>query len=323
MIYLISSHGYEQDPEYNTPTQYVPQGRTLITLAPKGMSINITELDRMLPILKTLTDESPEEIMHIVSAVLDLPLTQIRIYNEGSPIPNITVPLMNHHHIKRFHFAFKSGVFRLPNIPDIDRKKCPLPDKYNTLTNMYLQNEYMSEENLIPYKQSLLSDKVAFDEVYKGSVIKPKVSKSALFGTTTMERTLYDILEDVGPGTYIYAGCRTAMYNERQLTSIYMQIAELYKKYITSPRSPDERLQLNTLQGNQYFIKVRDVNYRNVSDMIRTIDRLLEDDTISSMSSRDVKRALRYSLFLRQVLQETPEWLAKSSPQSRSGGRKQ
>jgi hypothetical protein len=125
--------------------------------------------------------------------------TSIRVYGPGDKYPALTNSLMMDFHEGQF---LKSGVFRVTEIPSIDRTRLP----------PHGENRNLGSTMCPQFTGMVKSDYTinVHDELYKGNIFKPAQQFGNLNELKQRGFKLDNIMDVIGDGVYYYFGCRSA-----------------------------------------------------------------------------------------------------------------
>jgi hypothetical protein len=134
--------------------------------------------------------------------IMQLIQQPMHVYLPGERVPNLSTDLFLIFKKPKEIALFKSGVFRITHLPEIDHNKLPKATHNlgSPLCNPYIGK--IATENHF--------NKAVHHEMYKGNVFKPVQEKKGFAAMQSAHYSLQDIMASVGSGVYYYIGCRSA-----------------------------------------------------------------------------------------------------------------
>lgn len=206
-VYLVVGHGGETVVNFKKRTK-MPNDKVLVVFPvcarPNFMDSGCKFMDMFNTPAFAKWMRNPIKYKKEIVRELNRP---IRIYLPGEYVPEMTTNLFLDFK-KNTTVIAKSGVFRLNNIPEMNRSVMRLPTAVEEQLGSPLCKRYAGVIN----KPLDYTSKV-HHEVFKGNVYKPAAVKNSYSYLQFRSFKINDILKEVGPGIYFYTGCRVSHAN--------------------------------------------------------------------------------------------------------------
>lgn len=135
--------------------------------------------------------------------IMQLIQQPMHIFLPGEHVPNLSTDLFLVFKKAKFISVAKSGVYRITNMPEINRERLPA-SKYN-LGSDYCHPFIGQIESEGHYNNAV------HHEMYKGNLFKPVQTKKGYSEMSAGNYSLQTIMGEVGTGVYYYIGCRSAL----------------------------------------------------------------------------------------------------------------
>lgn len=221
-IYLISGHGSEEVEPFEK-RQVMPEDKVLI-IFPVCSRPNF--LDKICTFIKELKDpqynhlfRNPIKYRRKITKLINQP---IRVYLPGESVPNISTNLFLDF-VKENTVLAKSGVYRIQNIPEIERTLLPEAQRKEENLGSPL---CLPLSGVIP-KPSAYTSKI-HREVFSGNIYKAAAQRDTFENLKQRTFNVMDIMKEVGPGIYYYIGCRSS--HQAIKVEKYLEILEASEK---------------------------------------------------------------------------------------------
>lgn len=201
-VYLVSGHGNETGVAFED-RPVLPEGVTLVVFStcfrPNFVNHICDFMDTFVGNLSENVLSDPIKHKELIERTLGVP---IRVYKPGNKYPVLANTLFLNFEAHKTQIL-KSGVFRIPDIPQIQAAYNMNDDR---IVDIY---KCMKYSRVIPspahYSKSVHKD------IYDGNVYNPAAAKQLSYAD--MKERLFpmsDIMRKVGPGVYYYLGCRSS-----------------------------------------------------------------------------------------------------------------
>ena len=201
-VYLVSGHGSETGVPFED-RPILPEGVTLVVFStcfrPNFADIVCDFMDVFIGELSEAILADPVKHKELIERVMGTP---IRIYKPGSKYPVLSNNLFMNFEAHKTQIL-KSGVFRVPDIPQIQAA-------HNLNDNRVLGlNNCMKYSRII--KNPAYYSKTVHKDVYDGNIYKPAGAKQLSYTDMTLRKfAMSDIMSKIGSGVYYYLGCRSS-----------------------------------------------------------------------------------------------------------------
>lgn len=221
-IFLISGHGNE-DVVHFKARWTMPQDKALIVFP---VCARANYLDKVCKFVEAFNDKkylklfrNPIKYRKQLVKIIDQPM---RIYLPGESVPHLTTNLFLDYE-KDTTIIVKSGVYRIHNIPEMNR---------DILRKANKKAEELGSPLCVPLsgviEHTRNYNSTVHKEVFAGNVYKPAKEGKTFNGLKARSFTIKEILEDMGPGVYYYIGCRSTHFPVRP--DAYLSIYEASEK---------------------------------------------------------------------------------------------
>jgi len=203
-IYLINGHGFENVIDFEH-RNVMPDDKVLIVFPvcarPNYMDTGCQFMELFdNPDNKKIL-RNPIKYRKEISRILKRP---IRIYLPGEYVPEMTTTLFLQF-TKQTTVIAKSGVYRMGNIPKMDRNVLREAQNGIELLGSQSCKEFSGVINRpIDYTSEVHKN------VYKGNIYKPANKRDTFNKLSERYFKIKDILHDTGTGIYYYMGCRSS-----------------------------------------------------------------------------------------------------------------
>lgn len=333
--FYIDGHGHE-DPVDFIERFRLPQNTWLVLFTNGGVPLFTREACRFLDFVRNKKNlhklNNPEKYKNELSKYFP----SIRVYKPGDYIPNISTSLLSDH--KEKYYYNKSGVYEIPNVPMINRKRFPVPNA-NPIKLLTNNIENTAQMGFLPalrcYKYSIFtvpgSERLTqeeYEELYRGSLVKPGYANY-----DKMDYNLSSMITMLGEGVYYFGGCRSTIYAKEEdpmyekisallFSACYLLRARLqtvHALYSLNKKNPVKQQDIL----NKANITVEDLNNFDRHKKSRAYKRL----NIFDIDDIDVKTNIQYHddfvnmarfillhfqhLIQRNTVSEIEEWLAQ------------
>jgi hypothetical protein len=221
-IFLISGHGNENVVNFKARWT-MPQDKALIVFP---VCARANYLDKICKFAEAFNDtkylklfRNPIKYRKQLVKIIDQP---IRIYLPGDSVPYLSTNLFLDFE-KDTTVLVKSGVYRIHNIPEMNR---------TVLRKANKKAEELGSPLCVPLSGVIEHTRdynsTVHKEVFAGNVYKPAKEGKTFKGLKARYFTIRQILEDMGPGIYYYIGCRSSDMPVRP--EAYLSIYEASEK---------------------------------------------------------------------------------------------
>ena len=216
-IFTVVGHGTEEFTEFSD-RDTVPDGYTLVTLTKMA---DTSKMSDVCPILSLLSKEENRVLLsdpiRNKNTIQDRIGHNIRIYSAGRKYPKLSVKLLADWTVvgkrKNYKQIIQSGVHKFPiespDVPpfiDISEEEISIIkskyfeiDKYIGVCGKFIH--YFPQELIIPNQKKYRQ--IVF---YNSLIPTPEESKNV---HTPVEKTLNEIMAELGPGIYYFIACRS------------------------------------------------------------------------------------------------------------------
>jgi hypothetical protein len=204
-IFLISGHGHENVRSFKS--RYImPDDKALVVFPvcsrPNFMNIGCKFVDIFMN--KTMKGYLRNPIKY--RRELNREMGQnIRIFLPGERVPDLGTNLFLNFDKAGGSVLAKSGVFRLNNLPEIDRSVLPAA---TTIEQQLGSSLCVRVSGVIPSIPDYTT--AIHKEVFKGNVYKPAGRGTSYKALENRNFKLKDVMDEVGSGIYYYIGCRSS-----------------------------------------------------------------------------------------------------------------
>lgn len=209
-IFLVIGHGSEDLVNFSKRTK-VPYDKVIVSFAICGRVNFMQTCCRIASMMnrKEHTEllSNPIRNKDAIEKLFDL-LLPMRIYLPNEYVPQLSTNLfLDFHDFEKEEMVImKSGVYRINDIPPIDRDILPGVKTVGQKLGTSFCTPFIGLlENPSKYTQAV------HNEVFKGNLYEPALTKGKNFRDYQLNRTftLADITNTVGKGIYYYIGCRS------------------------------------------------------------------------------------------------------------------
>jgi hypothetical protein len=201
-LYLVMGHGSEY-PESVSKRLRMPKDKILVVFPvcsrPNYMNLACKFIDAYKKKENHKLFADPLKNKDRIMSMIQQPM---HIFLPGERVPNLSTDLFLAFKNPRSITMAKSGVFRITNLPEINRER--LPKSRDNLGSPLCDPVIGSIKDEGHYNNAV------HHEMYKGNVYKPVQPKKNYTGMTSASYSLQKIMDEVGPGVYYYIGCRSA-----------------------------------------------------------------------------------------------------------------
>ena len=206
-VYLVNGHGSENIVDFKKRVK-LPEDKILVVFPvcgrPNWMNIVCLFMDIFNDPKNIKLMTNPVKYQKQIEKLLGY---DVRVYLPGSKIPQMSTNLFFNFELEKT-VLLKSGVFRLCNVPPIDRKRL----KEINNPRLFLGDVSCKKYIGMVDEPSAYSGQT-HHEVFKGNIM-PEAGKRESYNTLVRRNfTISEIMEKVGPGIYFYTGCRSSRQN--------------------------------------------------------------------------------------------------------------
>lgn len=207
-VYLIEGHGYENPIDFDKRFR-LPEDTYLVLFTEFSVPLLLLDMCKYLDFLRNKKNYNKVSNPVEYKDELKKYMPSIRVYKPGDYIPDINTTLLLDHE-RDFK---KSGIFKIPNVPLINRKAFPIFNKLDTEDRAKIKKEvkesYNYEKSLRCYKYEIQTNQEKltepeYNEIYHGSLVKPGYENY-----NKMRYNLAGLITILGKGVYYFGGCRS------------------------------------------------------------------------------------------------------------------